>query len=100
MIIYLVMVVATFYIFYAGLMRIHGVLLYVSLGLLLIETLALLSNGMKCPLTIMAQRYGDPKGYAWDVLLSDKSAKYSFRLYGLVLFMGVVLLSLDYLGLR
>lgn len=100
MIIYLVMVGATFYIFYAGFMKIHNVLLYVSLGLLLIEALALLSNGMKCPLTIMAQRYGDPKGYAWDVLLSDKSAKYSFRLYGLVLFMGAVLLLLDYLGLR
>lgn len=100
MFIYVVMVAATFYIFYAGFMKVHNVILYVSLGLLLVEILALLSNGMKCPLTSLTKKYGDSKGYAWDVLLSEKSAKYSFRLYGFVLFAGVLLLLLDYFNLR
>ena len=94
------MVGSTFYIFYAGFIKVYNVLLYVSLGLLLIEIFALLVNGMKCPLTTLAKKYGDPKGYAWDILLSDASAKYSFRLYGVILFMGAALLLLDYFKLR
>lgn len=92
--IYVVMVVAIFYILYAAIVGAFGVLLYISLGLLALEGIVFFGNGMKCPLTALAKRYGDPKGYVGDTLFPERCTKYTFRVFGTILLIGLLLLLL------
>jgi hypothetical protein len=54
-VIYLTMVVAVFYILYAGMTKTYSNPLYISLGLLAIEAIVFAGNGMRCPLTALAK---------------------------------------------
>lgn len=99
-IIYLIMVMAIFYIIYAGITKTYDKFLYISLGLLTIEVTALLINKMECPLTILAKKYGDPKGYVGDTFLPEKfTQKYTFKFFGTLLSIGLLILILDFLKL-
>lgn len=95
--IYLVMVAATFYIMYAAITKKYNYLLYVSLGLLTIEGIVFFGSGMKCPLTALAKQYGDPKGYVGDTLFPEKFTKYTFRVFGSILLVGLLILLIDVL---
>lgn len=93
--IYVVMVVAIFYILYAAIVGAFGILLYISLGLLALESIVFIGSGMKCPLTALAKRYGDPKGYVGDTLFPERCTKYTFRVFGTILLIGLLLLLLN-----
>jgi hypothetical protein len=99
-VIYLTMVVAVFYILYAGMSKNHGSLLDVSLGLLAIEGAVLSASGMRCPLTALARRYGSQGGYVGDSLIPERYSRHTFRVFGTILFTGLFLLALNHLGLR
>ncbi len=94
-IIYLVMVISVFYVLYAAIIRSFGVWLYVALTLLAIESIVFLGNGMRCPLTNLAKRYGDPKGYVGDTFLPEKFTKYTFRVFGGLFVIGLIALAMD-----
>ncbi len=95
--IYLVMVAAIFYIVYAAIAKNYNCLLYVSLGLLTVEGIVFFGSGMKCPLTALAKHYGDPKGYVGDTLFPEKFTKYTFRVFGSILLIGLLILLIDML---
>ena len=90
--IYLVMASATVFILWAGIARYRGSWLTVALVLTGIEAVVFLGNGMKCPLTALAQKYGAVKGYAFDTFLPEKWTKYTFRFFGTLLAVGLALL--------
>jgi hypothetical protein len=97
-IIYLVMVAAIAVLLYAGLSGHTGVWLWVSLALLTVETIVFLGNGMKCPLTALAVRYGAEKGHAFDTLLPEKFTRYTFRVFGTLMVVGLILMVLRWTG--
>ena len=89
--IYIVMASATLYVLFCGLAARRDPLLAVAIGLVLLEGAVFLGNGMRCPLTELAQRYGDPKGYVGDTLFPEACTRYTFRVFGSLFAIGVVL---------
>jgi hypothetical protein len=97
-IIYIVMAVSTFVLLYAGISGATGTWLWVALVLLGGESVVFLGNGMRCPLTNLAIRYGATAGYAFDSFLPEKYSQYTFRFFGSVMAIGLGLLTLRWLG--
>jgi hypothetical protein len=96
--IYIVMATSTFVLVYAGLTGAHGWWLWVALTLLAVETLVFAGNGMTCPLTALAVSYGAEKGYAFDTFLPERATRHTFRFFGSLMSVGLVLLALRWLG--
>ncbi len=97
--IYLVMVAAIGVLLYAGITGYAGIWLWVSLGLLAIESVVFLGNGMRCPLTALAVRYGAEKGYAFDTFLPENVTRNTFRFFGSLMILGLVLVGLRWTGM-
>lgn len=96
--IYLVMAAATFVLIYAGVTGAQGVWLWVALTLLAVETVVYLGNGMRCPLTALAVRYGAENGYVFDTFLPERATRYTFNFFGTVMGVGLALLILRWVG--
>ncbi|MBV7331537.1 hypothetical protein KFU94_25535 [Chloroflexi bacterium TSY] len=96
--IYLVMAASTFMLVYAGITGAQGAWLWVVLALLGIETIVYLGNGMRCPLTGLAVRYGAEKGYVFDTFLPERATQYTFNFFGSVMIVGFSLLILRWVG--
>lgn len=94
--IYLVMVSAILVLLYAGATAYVGAWLWVSLGLLTVETVVFVGNGFKCPLTALAVRYGAVTGYAFDTFLPERATRYTFRFFGSLMMVGLVMLAVRY----
>jgi len=90
--IYLVMAAAVLFILFAGAFKERGVLLVVSLVLIGLETVVFVGNGMRCPLTDVAKRLGAEKGWAFDTFLPERWTRYTFRFFGTLLLVGILLL--------
>ncbi len=99
-IIYLMMVWAVFYLLYAAITQTYSDWFYTALGLLVIESLVFALSGMKCPLTSLAKKYGDSKGYVGDLFIPERFAKYTFRVFGTIFLVSIVLLLLNVLNFR
>ena len=99
-VIYLTMAVAVLYTLYAGWSKNDGALLRVSLGLLAIEGVVFSACGMRCPLTALAKTYGRQGGYVGDSFVPERYARHTFRVFGAIMSAGLLLLALNYLGLR
>ncbi|HEY3331501.1 MAG TPA: hypothetical protein VGK19_15835 [Capsulimonadaceae bacterium] len=90
-VIFVIMATAVFYILYCGLLGRFDRLLYLALGLLSIESIVFVGNGMKCPLTKLAVKHGAEKGYVFDSFFPEKWTRYTFPVFGSVLVIGIVL---------
>jgi hypothetical protein len=97
--IYLVMAASTFLLVYAGLTGREGLWLWTALGLLFVETVVFVGNGMKCPMTAMAVRYGAFTGHVFDTFLPERATRYTFRFFGSLMAVGLLLLALRWLGI-
>lgn len=98
-IIYLVMAVSTLALLYGGITGSDGWWLYTALILLAVETFVFVGNGMKCPLTSLAVKYGAEKGYAFDTFLPERFTRYTFRVFGSMMCVGLFLLACRWLSL-
>jgi len=47
---------------------------------------------MRCPLTALPVRYGAERGTAFDTLLPERITRHTFRFFGTLLAIGLVLL--------
>ncbi len=91
-VIYLVMVCAIGRLLYAGITGHQGLWLWISIGLIAAESLVFFGNGMRCPLTGLALRFGAEKGYAFDTFLPEKFTRYTFRFFGTLAVIGLLLM--------
>ena len=93
--IYLVMATAVFVVLYAGVTGAHGVWLWVAAGLVGVESLVFAAFGLKCPLTAIAVKYGAKTGAgeAFDTFLPERLTRYTFRVFGPLIVVGVGLLA-------
>jgi len=96
--IYLAMAAATFALLYAGISGAQGAWLWIALALLGVEVVVYLGNGMRCPLTALAVRYGAEGGYAFDTFLPERATRYTFSFFGTVMVVGLGLLLLRWVG--
>jgi hypothetical protein len=96
--IYVVMAVSTFVLLYAGISGAQGAWLWVALGLLGIESIVFLGNGLKCPLTDIAVKYGAETGHVFDTFLPERFTRYTFRFFGTMMFVGLALLAARWWG--
>ena len=92
--IYGVMVAAIGTLLLAGITGYSGARLWPSLGLLTAESAVSFGNGMRCPLTALAVRYGDEKGHAFDTVLPERLTRHTFPFFGALTVLGVGLLIL------
>jgi len=91
--IYLVMAASTFVLLYAGVTGARGAWLWIAGGLLGVEVVVFVGNGMKCPLTAVAVRYGAETGHVGDTFLPERFTRLTFRFFGSVMAAGVLLLA-------
>jgi len=96
--IYVVMVASIVTLLYAGATGYAGPWLWVALGLLAIESVVFVGNGMRCPLTALAVSYGAEKGYAFDTFLPEHVTRHTFRFFGSLMGVGLALLALRWAG--
>jgi hypothetical protein len=88
------MATATFLVLYSGITGYRGIYLNGALLLVTIEGVVFLGNGMRCPLTGVAQHYGAEKGYVFDAFIPESVAKHTFRFFGSLLAVGLLLIVL------
>jgi len=69
-----------------------------ALALLGVEAVVFVGNGMHCPLTALAVRYGATKGHAFDTFLPERVTRYTFQFFTSVMVAGLVLLALRWAG--
>lgn len=96
-IVYVTMASATLYVLYCGLSGRRDGFLAIAMGLVAFEGLVFFTNGMRCPLTQLAQKYGDPKGYVGDTLFPESCTRFTFRAFGTLYAIGLILIAAAYL---
>ena len=90
--IYVLLATSVIFIVICGVARYRGPWLSVALMLVAIESVVFVGSGCTCPLTALAQRYGAVKGWAFDTYLPERYTRYTFRIFGGLLVLGLVLL--------
>jgi hypothetical protein len=95
--IYLIMVTSTLLILYAGITGAQGAWLWVAMALMGMEVAVFTGNGLKCPLTMLAVKYGAKTGHVFDTFLPERFTRYTFRVFGSLLFVGLFLIALRWL---
>jgi hypothetical protein len=97
--IYVVTAASTFVFLYGGITGRHGWRLRLGLGLLIVESIVLVDSGMKCPLTAMAVQYGASTGHVFDTFLPERFTRHTFRFFGSVMAVSLLLLAACRIGL-
>lgn len=90
--IYIVMAAATIYVLFAGISGRRGAVVWTAVGLVAFEGIVFFGNGMRCPLTTLALKYGDPIGHVGDTLFPEACTRYTFRAFGTLYVLGVLLI--------
>lgn len=67
-------------------------------GLVLLETLVLLFNGWRCPLTLVAERYTTDRRANFDIFLPERVAHWNKEIFGTLFLVGLVTLLLRWFG--
>lgn len=99
-VIYAVMVAAIFYVIYCGITGTLNVLLAGSVGLVGLEGAVFFGNGRRCPLTKLARRYGDPKGYVGDLFCPEWLSRRTFAIFTSLFVVGLILVLFRLLSAR
>ena len=66
--------------------------------LVTVEVFVFVGNGMSCPLTALAVRYGAERGGGPGTLLPERITRHTFWFFGTLLPAGLVLLLVRQLG--
>jgi hypothetical protein len=74
------MATSTFVVLYAGVTGAMGAWLWLAAALVGVESAVFLGNGLKCPLTAVAAKYGGGEGA--DTFLPEQITHYTFRVFG------------------
>lgn len=71
---------------------------FAIVGLVLLETLVLLVNRWRCPLTLVAERYTTDRSANFDIFLPERLARWNKEIFGTLFLVGVVTLVLRWRG--
>ncbi len=84
-IIWVIMTLATFYIGYSVVTMQFNSLFYISLFLIVGESLVILVNSWRCPLTNIAKKYAPEDSPNFDIYLPYTIAKYNKEIFSVIL---------------
>jgi len=85
--------VVIFYLLYAVLTNQVDKWVWVGVGLIVLESIVLALNKMKCPLTNIAGRYTHDRQPNFDIYLPMWLAKYNKHIYGTLFLIALVILG-------
>jgi hypothetical protein len=88
------------YIWYAGIFNKKNKLLGFSIALVVGEGVVLLTNGGKCPLTIMAKRIANKNESVFDIYLPKWIAKYNIPVFTIISIIGIILVIIRVIARR
>lgn len=81
------------YLFYAVVTNQINKWVWISIGLFVLEGIILLLFGMKCPLTVMANKYSTSTKDNFDIFLPNWLAKYTKLIYTTILVIILIILA-------
>ena len=93
-IIIVLMAACIFYVLYCGICGVRGPLLTVAMAAVVLEGVILLLSGRRCPLTKLAQKYGDKHERFYDSFLPKQLTPYVVPGLTVVFVLGLVLVLL------
>lgn len=96
-IIWAIMVAAIIYTLYAGITNTFNVWLYVSIGLVLFETITLAINRWSCPLTPIAKKYTKDRKDNFDIYLPEWIARHNKTIFTILFLIGLVLVIINWI---
>lgn len=82
-----------FYLFYAVISDRIGPWVWIGLGLFLLEGIVLLIFGMKCPLTVLAEKETHSREANFDIFLPNWLARYTKLIYSSLLVIVIIILA-------
>ena len=97
--IYGVMTAATAAVAYAAITGDRGGWLWLSLGLVTLESVVFVGCGLKCPLTGLAVRYGARRGSLFDTFLPERITRHTFTVFAPIILLSLAMLSARWLHL-
>jgi hypothetical protein len=80
------MAMSTFYIGYSVIRMDFDTLFYISLLLIIIESVVLVANTWMCPLTKIAKQYTNEESANFDIFLPKLIARYNKEIFSTILF--------------
>jgi len=84
-VIWIIMTLATVYIAYSVINMQFDLLFYISLFLIVGETIVILINSWRCPLTNIAKKYAPEDSPNFDIYLPYTIAKYNKEIFSVIL---------------
>lgn len=83
--IWIIMTMATIYIGYSVIIMQFDLLFYISIFLIVGETIVILINSWRCPLTNIAKKYAPEDSPNFDIYLPYTIAKYNKEIFSVIL---------------
>ncbi|PKM93505.1 MAG: hypothetical protein CVU84_15105 [Firmicutes bacterium HGW-Firmicutes-1] len=90
-IIWLFFVFVIGYILYASITNKMDVLLFVAIGLVVLELIVLIIFKWRCPLTIMGNKYTNNTEIGFDIFLPKWLAKNNKTIFGIIFMIGLLI---------
>jgi len=81
-----------FYLLYAVIVNQIDKWVWICVGLVILEGKVLAINKLRCPLTIVAEKYSDSEEDNFDIYLPNWLAKYNKTIYTLIFVISVLIL--------
>ncbi len=93
---FILMCLSLFYVLYCALARIYDWTLFTAMAVILIDGLSIVLNRGRCPLTVLAEKYGAEDGSVTNIILPAWCARYVFKFFTVFFAIELVWLSLGY----
>ena len=90
--IYVVMSTSVVVALYAGISGATGVLLWPALGLVAVESAVFVGNGLRCPFTALAAKYGHEGQSVSDTFFPERMTRHTFHVFGPLILIALALL--------
>ena len=95
-VIFLMMVAAMCWIFYAAVARRYDWILVAALGLICLEGIALIFNRLQCPITTLVKKYSGADVAVSDIFLPGWCVRYTFPIATTIFIIELALLARGY----
>ena len=90
---------ACFALLYAGLTGHDGLWLWIAAVLIVVEAAILLFNGLRCPMSPLAERYGAREtGFLYDTFIPERLTRHTVPFFSVVVVLGLLFAGLRWLG--
>lgn len=93
--VWVVQVAAILYVVYAGLTNTFNWILYLAIGLVLVESIVLVANRWTCPLTPVAMKYTEDRKDNFDIYLPEWLARHNKTIFTTIFLVGLLLVAVN-----